>query len=137
MLHDLQDPVIDPDQGLVVRVLHGLLDKFHLGVHEGEEGLCVLFGGAMERKGALVGGGDPVELEGVEGEADDADREVGEDAELGDEGRIGKEQDGETGTGEIVEQIKILVETGGLLVNVVVAGDEHALFGGGGFASAS
>ena len=42
VLHNLEDAVVQPDQGGVVCVLEGLMDKLHLGVHQRIELLRVL-----------------------------------------------------------------------------------------------
>jgi len=67
-----------------------------------------------------------VTLDLREGERYDLDGEMGENAELGDEGGIRKQENGETTQSKIIEKSEVFKESFFPLVDVVVAGDDHS-----------
>jgi len=48
VFHNFENAVVQPKESLVVRVIHGSLNKLHLGIHEGIELLRVFMGRAMD-----------------------------------------------------------------------------------------
>ncbi len=58
-----------------------------------------------------------------------------EDAELGDETRVRKQQDRQATHSKVIEKIEVFKETLGFLINVIIAGDERR--GGGGVGDGS
>jgi hypothetical protein len=129
VLHDLENAVVQPDQRGIVSVGQGFLDKLHLGIHQGIELLRILLRATVGRESALVGHGLLIQNNVGEREGHDAEgRKMGENAELGDEDGISEEENRQTTQGQIVEEGEVFKEPFGLLVDIVVTGDDHAYF---------